>query len=353
MLREQDAKHRSLALLAVHEHASADPADNPVHGGKSESGALPQPFRRKEWLEHASEHVRRHAVAVVPEPDLDVITHGHAASRAPATGAHVLADRADRDEAALRHRVACVDGEVDEHLRELAAIHEHVRQVGGHARLESHALADQPLQQSVDVAHHAAHVERLGAGDLLSAEGKQLVGHDRGVLGGAKDLLHVQPDGGDILALAARLRKIVRAVEREAAEPDDRGEDVVEVVRDAARECSHSLHLLRVQKLLLLPAQRRFGLEPDLHLATKLRVGELQFPRPLLHGSGEAGLPLDDEIDQSREEENDREARGANRQQRGGDGRVPSADRRRHQREVSVRRHDADLHGIGRHRRPR
>ena len=47
----------------------------------------------------------------------------------------------------------------------------------------------------------------------------------------------------------------IEPVERHLAESDDGGQQVVEVVRDAAGQLSDSFHLLRLPELLLEPLQ--------------------------------------------------------------------------------------------------
>src|SRR6185369_15753304 len=61
-----------------------------------------------------------------------------------------------------------------------------------------------------------------------------------GALAGASDLFHV----------LAQLH-VERARREEVAVAEDRRQDVVEVVRDAAREAPDGLHLLRLAELLL------------------------------------------------------------------------------------------------------
>ena len=76
-------------------------------------------------------------------------------------------------------------------------------------------------------------------------------------LRGALDLLDVR---------AARIAG-VEAVEEQVRVAEDRGQHVVEVVRDAAGEAADRLHLLRLAQLHLARAQRLLGLAPLAHVA--------------------------------------------------------------------------------------
>src|SRR2546421_231074 len=52
----------------------------------------------------------------------------------------------------------------------------------------------------------------------------------------------------------------VEGVEKEVGVPVDDGQEVVEVVRDAARQQSHGLHLLGLAQLFVALAKRQLGL---------------------------------------------------------------------------------------------
>ena len=82
--------------------------------------------------------------------------------------------------------------------------------------------------------------------DLLAAEGEELPRERSGALGRAPDLLDVGT-GADRRA---------ELVEQQIRVAEDRGQDVVEVVRDAAGEPAHRFHLLRLAQLHLAVPQR-------------------------------------------------------------------------------------------------
>lgn len=76
---------------------------------------------------------------------------------------------------------------------------------------------------------------------LLARESQQLPHKVRRAVGVLLDLHDIGK--GWIACLMTQKKKI--------AEPDNGGEQIVEVVRDAARELSHRLHLLRLHELRL------------------------------------------------------------------------------------------------------
>src|SRR4051794_32543423 len=109
-------------------------------------------------------------------------------------------------------------------------------------------------------------------------EGEQTVREGRGAVGGGHGGAGVAFDvAGPALADAA-LQHIEGA--------DDAGEQVVEVVGDAARELAHRLHLLRLAQLLL-------GALALLHLGVQALVGGLKLGRALGDPPLEQPLGLD------------------------------------------------------------
>ena len=108
---------------------------------------------------------------------------------------------------------------------------------------------------------------RRGEQHLLPAEGEQLPGEARRAFGRLLDLLELEAHG----AVA-----VVQLVEREAGEAEDRRQQVVEVVRDAAGQPADRLHLLR---LLQLPLDGLARLALFARLPPQLGVAELAVDR--------------------------------------------------------------------------
>ncbi len=101
-------------------------------------------------------------------------------------------------------------------------------------QLEIDALADHAAQHLLEVPQLSVDVENLLLHDLLSAERKQLSRQMRRALGGFRNLL-------DVFTRLSLRRKSARKKLRVAL---DDGEHIVEIVRDAASQASHSFRLL-------------------------------------------------------------------------------------------------------------
>ena len=131
-------------------------------------------------------------------------------------------------------------------------------------------------RSSVMLADQRGEVDELGLQRLAAREGEQLRGEDRGVLGGLDD--------GFGEALAALVGEVVAA--EDVGRALDDGQEIVEVVRDAAGQLAERLHLLALAKLVL-------GLGALLHLLGEKLVGlaeRLGALAQLLVGAAKRGL---------------------------------------------------------------
>ena len=113
-------------------------------------------------------------------------------------------------------------------------------------QLQRHVLAQQPAEHVGHVADDFVHVQPLGLDELAAAEGEQLPREAGGALGGLRDLLRGTRRG---------VVEVRRRQQRGVAVND--GEDVVEIVRDAAGELADGLHFLRLAQLFLQPPLQR------------------------------------------------------------------------------------------------
>src|ERR1019366_1610224 len=106
---------------------------------------------------------------------------------------------------------------------------------------QQNILVDEPLQHALGAADQGVEIERARAADLAPSEGEQLLGEGGRAFAGAADFLNRR-------SLGIVCRKVV---EEHVAVAVDDGQQVVEVVGDAAGEASDGLHFLRLQQLLL------------------------------------------------------------------------------------------------------
>ncbi|MFT3766272.1 MAG: hypothetical protein QM820_12285 [Minicystis sp.] len=104
-------------------------------------------------------------------------------------------------------------------------------------------LADQRSEHAAHLGHGSVDVHLAHLEDLAPAEGQELTGQAAGALAGVED---------DLGVAAHRTLLLHRAEDALAAAVDD-GEQVVEVVGDAAGELADDLHLLGLVQVFLEP----------------------------------------------------------------------------------------------------
>ena len=186
---------------------------------------FPSILRGVERLEGVGDRLGRHADPAVAHDQLDLA---------------VEAAHRDFHRAARGHRVAGVEREVRDHLLELAPVG--ADEAARHDRRRKlDAFAEEAREQALEPGDDFAQVEHLRRQHLPAAEGEQLARERGRSIGRAHDLERV---------FAARV-VVVEACGQELAVAADRGQQIVEVVRDPARKPSDRLELLRVQQLFL------------------------------------------------------------------------------------------------------
>ena len=149
--------------------------------------------------------------------------------------------RAQQDVAAVAHRVARVDDQIDDHLLELVEVGLDQPEIAAVHDVEIDRLADQPAQQHLQFGQHVAELQGLRPQRLPAREGEQLPHQARRAIGVLLDLHDV---------LEGRIGRPVIG-EQQIGIADDRGQHIVEVMRDAAGELADRLHLLALREILL------------------------------------------------------------------------------------------------------
>ena len=162
--------------------------------------------------------------------------------------------RAKGESAAAGHRITRVDRKVEYDLLDLARVREHRPELGGKLVLQRNVLPDQGPQHGVEVLHHRVQAHEARGDHLLSAEGEELPREAGGPAGGREDFPHF----GRARIFSAKPRQ------QEVRVPYDGGQDVVEIVRNAAGETTNGFHLLGMAKALLeLRRLRHVALDRD------------------------------------------------------------------------------------------
>ena len=146
----------------------------------------------------------------------------------------------DGQRAAVRHGVPRVQREVHDDLFHLAAVGLHERQLRLEAQHDLHVFLDEAAEHRPHVGDDDVQVEQRRLDDLLAAEGEQLARQARGTRARPLDLRHV-----DLARIVG-----IEIVQYQVAVPENHGQQIVEVVRDAAGQPPDGFHLLRLLVLL-------------------------------------------------------------------------------------------------------
>ena len=134
---------------------------------------------------------------------------------------------------------------------------------GSSAELELAAFAHEQAEHPLEIAHARVEIDPLGAQQLPAAERKQLAREPRGAVRCLHDLVD------ELVRFVGRRDRHLQ----QRSEALDRREQVVEVVRDAAREQPDRLHLLcRAQLRLEPPLLRHVAPVHRHHVADEHRV---------------------------------------------------------------------------------
>ena len=251
-----------------------------VRDRQAEAGPVLR-LRREEGLEAALPDRLAHAGARVLDDAHDAIA---------------LGPRRERQGPALRHRVERVEEQVQEGLPQLGGIaghRRHRREVEPH-RVRHGARLGQVAPVRPGRLDHLA--DDLGDVDVLPGTGPA---HPRELLDAADRLGAVLGDVLDDLELPAQIGRVDLALQ-ELGAPDDHGEDVVEIVGDAARHLAQRAEALAPDDPLLGLLHRHEGraqlrVEPAV-LESHRPLGR-QRQRQVLGARGERDGPAGDVVE--------------------------------------------------------
>src|SRR6266516_830185 len=164
-----DDELRAAADLALDTDVTAALLDDAVHSRQAETGAAVTVLRREERFEEPDADLGWNTGAGVLDRQLDVVAWLDAlAPRDLRADRHVR--RFECHDAAVWHRVARVDYQVQDDLENLSGIRLNGPQLVRKTALEHDAVAHQPLQSSASAREHVVQVEDLVLQPLSAAE---------------------------------------------------------------------------------------------------------------------------------------------------------------------------------------
>ena len=266
MTRQEEGDAGALIDLGMDARLAAGLAHETVDHRQAQPCAHPDRLGGEEGIEGLGDHLGRHAAAVVGHREGDVFARfqvadpGHARIQRPVGGL-------DEDATALGHGVAGIDAEVEQGVFQLRRIDQGRPQLAAGHHLDLDRRTHRAADQVFHAGHQAIDVGGLGIQRLPAGKGQQPVGQGGGADGGAL--------GGGGVALEIVQPALADAHREQIQTADDAGEQVVEIMSQAAGELADRFHLLRLAQLLF---QQRLGLRG------------VPFPGDVAPGAGEAIL---------------------------------------------------------------
>ena len=211
--------------------------DEPIDHRQPEPASLADVLRREERLKHALQHLSRHAGARVFHLDDGILARRNALFAPVRSEGRIARD--DRDRSPVRHCIACIDDEVEHAVLELPRIRTRRPEVGLELSLDFDVARERAPQQLVHAVDHPVQVDDLGLEHLLTCEPEQAPRQRR--------TAHCRAQGR--LGLAQKARAFAQRAREQLHVADDDGQQIVEIVRDAAREAADRFHLLALPQL--------------------------------------------------------------------------------------------------------
>lgn len=234
----------AFAFGGVQVHLAAGLLGEAVDHGQAQAGALADGFGGEEGFEHVGHDVGGHAGAGVGDAQAQVGAFGQVVG-AGGGGVEPVVAGLQLDAAALGHGVAGVDAQIEQGVFQLADVDEGGPGISGAGGFDLDAGAGGALDEFGHAVHQGVDVGGARFQGLPAREGQQTLGEDGGAFGRALGGDHVFVHIGQAALGDAAVHQFQRA--------GDAGEQVVEVVGQAAGELANGFHFLRL-------AQFFFGL---------------------------------------------------------------------------------------------
>src|SRR5271165_635213 len=166
--RQVNLEDRALPGRAAYENETACLLDDAVDRRQAETGSGAEFFGRKEGVENASPVRLGDADAGIRHLDQYIVASRHHLVTASQFTFLMDVCRANGQRAAAWHRVAGIDGEIDDDLFELALVNLHKAETAPVHDLEVDVFADEPLDQMAQLVENVGDIEHPRLQGLLS-----------------------------------------------------------------------------------------------------------------------------------------------------------------------------------------
>src|SRR6202035_53158 len=224
-----------------HNNGASKLGNDAGHERQAEAGAFTDTLGGEEGIEHPLQHCRRDAGARVADDEPHIRPGGESTPRKRALLATLDALEKHAEYTTALHCMECVGAQVHRHLMQMRGVSDHCSVTGCECFLEATPRRQRGCEQLKRFLDHRLNVHRHALTEPAAAEAENALDERLCTPRRVHDIVEVAPQG------AACSRMLVRKL----AVPQDRAEDVVEVMGDTAGQCPDRLHLLRLPQLRL------------------------------------------------------------------------------------------------------
>ena len=236
----------AVALLAVDLDVPVGLLDEAVDHAETKAGSLADFLGGEERIEHPFQVLGRNSGAGVAHRDHDIGSRRDLDIHVRIGLIEIDVLGLDREAAAVRHGVARIQRQIENGGGELVRIDQRRPGIVGQQRIDLDLLAERRAQQLHRFEHQTVDVDLARLQRLFARKGQQMFGQLAAAFGG---LVDHPGDGFEFGAIGDGLGQ-------DSDGPGDDGQNVVEVVRDAAGQLADRFHLLglavlRLRSLLL------------------------------------------------------------------------------------------------------
>jgi hypothetical protein len=196
---------------------------------------------REERLEDPYERLIVDAAPAVLDADANMTAWLQRSVRQRTVGLDVLRRHGDAQRTAGLHRVDRVGTQVHDDLAQLRRVAHHYQRRIRHLGVQRHASGERAAHEAQRFRHAAAQVSRRALATLVAGVSENLIGNIAAAHRGGEDELRT--------LLGRRIQRCVAA--QRLGKRNDGADQIVEVVRDAARKASDGFHFRGLLQLLL------------------------------------------------------------------------------------------------------
>lgn len=174
-----NAERRAFAELTIYPDGPIALLHNPVHDGQSQTCPFSFLLSGEEGFKETSHYLFRHAGAGIRYPNVDIWPRSDVDVEAGVCLSNFDVFRFDEKSSSVRHCVARIHREVQDHLAQLIGIRADMTEGGFQSDLKAYVLADHPVHHPLQIRDNRIQIHDFLLDDVLAAQYQQLAAEFR------------------------------------------------------------------------------------------------------------------------------------------------------------------------------